>query len=801
MAKSDSLLRTTLLAFALAACVAGVASLAAAAVSPPKTPKMKRVRRVSSRDVPKSVSRASISSNPVKEPSQPVSSDLVNESSQPVMVSSASVKEDSRDPVHEVVKESKKDPVPVKETAKPTPVPSNVASTLETKPTTPSIPPKTTAPAAKPARVETPPPKPTAYLPDHYDVQNMQKYASIAATRDHVFSYEVPATTAAPRAASPKRASIVTSHPISVVPSTSPTTTATIRISEPLRRPSVTSPVQQKFALPDQYDVQNYNAAYFLYSAIPFEFATTAPAVAPPAPAKPAPAISPRPVPVPVTLAPTSTTPMYQAAPIYTESVTLPSVSGQMYEVKPFYASSKPIVDAVTPSCAAEKAGVAKTPAVATPIVAATPVPVADSTRIEKPVASRGRSKSPVQKAAEAAVESVTKSKSPVRAAVAAAAVPVVPQRGSSPAVARVKSVSPVRAGAGAKSPARAKSPAVQSPKVRAAEMVAGPMQPQAIGNKKKAAVGSAVAAAGSPVVDKAILASAEVEVVVSIVEAVEVVPVQNGSAVVEKKEEEQKVSGSLNGSGSGSSPVVTTATTKLNVTAKEFVPSFSTSPTSTHLRPTAAEFTMPAMMPPYGADPTDAYNPYATASVSPDAAGMYPSPATGDVGGMVWDQVTGQWFPAGYDVYEGGVVYQAPVAPRGGKGRMGSAAGKGKGGVKGKKSSAGLVGEKAGVPSGPTLADFIKVDKKKGVVAVVGKDKKGANGTAAAAGSGKKEAVVKCVDGVRCERKEGCGFYHPTEVCRFYPECRFGEECLYIHEEKEAGVGGEGGAVPVVVE
>ncbi|KAJ3136338.1 hypothetical protein HK100_001879 [Physocladia obscura] len=210
---------------------------------------------------------------------------------------------------------------------------------------------------------------------------------------------------------------------------------------------------------------------------------------------------------------------------------------------------------------------------------------------------------------------------------------------------------------------------------------------------------------------------------------------------------------------------------TTLRVTAQEFVPfNFSTteesSPTSssTSLRATAIEFTPGEygddetytndeeyMSPPFlGGDPTEAYNPYAsTSSTGSTIDGYY-----GDYGNNMIDPNVAIWDPiSGTYVYVDGYGYDSEYIPpnsgiqitgsseyvnnnggvsnssrrgstRGGKGfRSGNGQkrqGNGTGNGNRKKSGSGYGSNGSGAPSGPTLADFIKVDKKKGVVVAV---------------------------------------------------------------------------------
>ncbi|KAJ3117379.1 hypothetical protein HK100_000837, partial [Physocladia obscura] len=209
---------------------------------------------------------------------------------------------------------------------------------------------------------------------------------------------------------------------------------------------------------------------------------------------------------------------------------------------------------------------------------------------------------------------------------------------------------------------------------------------------------------------------------------------------------------------------------TTLRVTAQEFVPFLSTtegsSPTGslTSLRATATVFTPGElgdddtytngegnMSPPFlGGDPTEAYNPYASASsASSTIDGYYADYRNSmiDTNVAVWDPISGTYaYTDGYR-YDGEYIHPNVEIQRAGSNeyidsnggvsntsRRGSTRG-GKGvrsgngqkrqgsgtGINGnrKKSGSGSGSNGNSAPSGPTLADFIKVDKKKGVVVI----------------------------------------------------------------------------------
>ncbi|KAI8807501.1 hypothetical protein BJ742DRAFT_308363 [Cladochytrium replicatum] len=61
----------------------------------------------------------------------------------------------------------------------------------------------------------------------------------------------------------------------------------------------------------------------------------------------------------------------------------------------------------------------------------------------------------------------------------------------------------------------------------------------------------------------------------------------------------------------------------------------------------------------------------------------------------------------------------------------------------------------------------------------------------ASGGGKGKKG---KCIYGQGCINKDhGCAYFHPTEMCRYFPDCKFGNGCMYIHPKANGqGAGGE---------
>ncbi len=44
------------------------------------------------------------------------------------------------------------------------------------------------------------------------------------------------------------------------------------------------------------------------------------------------------------------------------------------------------------------------------------------------------------------------------------------------------------------------------------------------------------------------------------------------------------------------------------------------------------------------------------------------------------------------------------------------------------------------------------------------------------------KKKMVRCLFWPSCMNKERCEYHHPTELCRNFPNCSFGDKCLNIH-------------------
>ena len=40
----------------------------------------------------------------------------------------------------------------------------------------------------------------------------------------------------------------------------------------------------------------------------------------------------------------------------------------------------------------------------------------------------------------------------------------------------------------------------------------------------------------------------------------------------------------------------------------------------------------------------------------------------------------------------------------------------------------------------------------------------------------------IVCQDREKCTKKKTCSFYHPVHICKYKEDCKFQEECLYIH-------------------
>ncbi|KAI8615902.1 hypothetical protein BC830DRAFT_245978 [Chytriomyces sp. MP71] len=284
-----------------------------------------------------------------------------------------------------------------------------------------------------------------------------------------------------------------------------------------------------------------------------------------------------------------------------------------------------------------------------------------------------------------------------------------------------------------------------------------------------------------------------------------------------------------------------------LRVTAQEFTP--MSPDIDTHGNGTVSSGH--SSPPFFGGDPNEAYNPYATPSgvYAPVSMGfgIQASPPIGlDPSAAAWDPMTaymytvdGQYIPAaqmfpvvdafglplpgpgallfesvdslhsGEDGVQKGVMSAAEKRNQHRTSRHSSGASKasaksgvgvGQAGKKkgGKTGVNGLAPGSGPLPHTPTLADFIKVDKKRGSVEVVEKvvpGKSGAGSPSASAGSigsdfergptalAKLEGAVRCPDGTFCQNQDTCPYFHPLEICRFYPKCRSGNACYYIHE------------------
>lgn len=46
-------------------------------------------------------------------------------------------------------------------------------------------------------------------------------------------------------------------------------------------------------------------------------------------------------------------------------------------------------------------------------------------------------------------------------------------------------------------------------------------------------------------------------------------------------------------------------------------------------------------------------------------------------------------------------------------------------------------------------------------------------------------EKLIRCRFFPAC-KDSNCGFFHPTQKCKRYPNCKFGNKCLFIHEHEE---------------
>ncbi|KAJ3031223.1 UNVERIFIED_CONTAM: hypothetical protein HDU68_005829 [Siphonaria sp. JEL0065] len=399
----------------------------------------------------------------------------------------------------------------------------------------------------------------------------------------------------------------------------------------------------------------------------------------------------------------------------------------------------------------------------------------------QQPKVEKSKSPAPVAVSKSASKSPVPKTQEPIRAKSTAttsnSTAPVTAPkfvREKSPAV--IQSPSRAKSPTVAKSPSRAKSPATSltSPKMKASQLAENGEtlpSPQPNKSQKAAAVKSEFQLAAKEFVPSFDATAASNNSTSLRVTAQEFVPLS-----------------------AGSSPT-TDSTSSLRPTAQEFSPDngFATDPST-------QQYISGYASPPFlGGDPMEAYNPYAAPAAYPvisaangPLAGGAISPAMVDMNGVpidqVWDPSISAFVyadPAMYDVYAAGSVQQhlglgvdggvEAAGSRGGKNRnrtQSGNTGNKKGGSSKKKGGDVSKKEKGDVPSGPTLADFLKVDKKKGVVVV--EKKTSQNSLVAASASsgsgvvgGDKTAVVKCAAGVDCVNKENgaCALYHPTEA------------------------------------
>lgn len=49
----------------------------------------------------------------------------------------------------------------------------------------------------------------------------------------------------------------------------------------------------------------------------------------------------------------------------------------------------------------------------------------------------------------------------------------------------------------------------------------------------------------------------------------------------------------------------------------------------------------------------------------------------------------------------------------------------------------------------------------------------------------------IRCKHFPDCKKAaEECAFHHPTEECKFFPKCTYGEKCMYLHPEVQCKFG-----------
>ncbi|KAJ3210002.1 hypothetical protein HDU67_005745 [Dinochytrium kinnereticum] len=50
--------------------------------------------------------------------------------------------------------------------------------------------------------------------------------------------------------------------------------------------------------------------------------------------------------------------------------------------------------------------------------------------------------------------------------------------------------------------------------------------------------------------------------------------------------------------------------------------------------------------------------------------------------------------------------------------------------------------------------------------------------------GNVRRKDIVKCIFGPSCANaNSGCPYYHANEICKFYPDCKYGNSCIFVHK------------------
>ena len=44
-------------------------------------------------------------------------------------------------------------------------------------------------------------------------------------------------------------------------------------------------------------------------------------------------------------------------------------------------------------------------------------------------------------------------------------------------------------------------------------------------------------------------------------------------------------------------------------------------------------------------------------------------------------------------------------------------------------------------------------------------------------------KSMIRCKHWPKCNN-DPCEFHHPSEPCKFFPKCTYGDKCLYVHPD-----------------